>query len=212
LGLDGYQWTILAMFLGVAHSMPIENSVMSKLGISHVYSLFLRISVAFIAVFLMQLLPESFYDQRIIMQDTFAQIAHENFFLMLKSSLYHALELTIKVIFLVTGIIFLMAYIKSMSLMQNYQQKVNSAFSIVVGLVLGITYGAGILLHEARTGALSRKEIFYIATFLMVCHSIIEDVLLFVIFGANGWIVIGVRLFLAFIVGYIAIKVLEWKA
>ncbi len=211
LGLDGYQWTILAMFLGVAHSIPIENSVMKKLGISHIYSFTLRISVAFLAVFLMQFLPESFYDHRIVMQDSIVQAAHENFFLVLKSSLYHALELTVKVIFLVTGIIFLMAYVKSTSLMQNYQKRVNSAFSIVVGLVLGITYGAGILLHEARTGTLSRKEIFYIATFLMICHSVIEDVLLFVIFGANGWIVVGVRLLLAFVVGYIAVKILEWK-
>ena len=209
LQLDGYQWSIIAMFLGVAHSMPIENSVMKKLGISHIYSLTLRVSMAFLAVFFMQLLPESLFSHTIISDNTLRNHTHTSFFAMLKSSISLAMILTIKVIVLVSSIIFLMAYLKSTKWMQRYQQKVNSAFSIMAGLILGITYGAGILVHEAKTGALSRKEIFYIATFLMICHSVIEDVLLFVIFGANGWIVVSIRLAMAFVFSYLAVKIYE---
>jgi hypothetical protein len=207
LGLDGYQWSIVATFLGVAHSMPIENSVMKKLGIPHTYSLVLRVSMAFLAVFIIQLLPESLFTHTIyndIMPD---KERYSSFLNMLKNSLYLAMILTIKVIFLVSSIIFFMAYLKSTKWMQRYQQKTNSLFSIMAGLILGITYGAGILLHEAKTGTLSHKEIFYIATFLMICHSIIEDVLLFVIFGANGWIVATIRLIMALIFSYLAVKI-----
>jgi len=189
--------------------MPIENSVMKKLGISHIYSLTLRVSMAFLAVFFMQLLPESLFSHTIISDNTLRNHTHTSFFAMLKSSISLAMILTIKVIVLVSSIIFLMAYLKSTKWMQRYQQKVNSAFSIMAGLILGITYGAGILVHEAKTGALSRKEIFYIATFLMICHSVIEDVLLFVIFGANGWIVVSIRLAMAFVFSYLAVKIYE---
>ena len=77
----------------------------------------------------------------------------------------------------------------------------------MAGLILGITYGAGILIHEVKSDSLNKMDIFYIATFLMICHSIIEDVLLFVIFGANGWVVIMIRLIMAFVFSYILLKI-----
>ena len=67
------------------------------------------------------------------------------------------------------------------------------SFSIIAGQLLGITYGAGILIREATRGGLGREDIFFIGTFLMICHSIVEDVLLFVLFGANYWIIIVCR-------------------
>jgi len=92
-----------------------------------------------------------------------------------------------------------------MDFIKNYlfkksQKRLNSLFSLIVGLILGITYGAGVLISEAKE--LNRKEIFFIATFLMICHSIIEDSLLFVIFGANFWILVIIRLLWAIIIAY----------
>ncbi len=206
LGLSGYEWTILAMFLGVAHSLVVENAVMKKLGISHIYSFILRISVAFIAVIPITFFSKSYFGKGItksIEKQTFDDI-----WSMLINSMTNASILTLKVIALVTAIIFLMSYLKSTKMMQEYQQKVNTSFSIMAGLILGITYGAGILIHEAKSGNLSKVEIFYIATFLMICHSVVEDVLLFVIFGANGWIVVIVRLLMAFVFSWFLVKII----
>ena len=206
LGLSGYEWTILAIFLGVAHSLVIENAVMKKLGIDYWYSYVLRIVMAFIAVWPLTMLPKSLFSATIETHEEIAQARYHDIWEMLTSSLTHATILSIKVIALVSFIIFLMAYLKSTKMMQAYQQKVNTSFSIMAGLILGITYGAGILIHETKTGNLSKVDIFYIATFLMICHSVVEDVLLFVIFGANGWLVIMIRLLMAFVFSYILVK------
>lgn len=205
LGLSGYEWTILAIFLGVAHSLIIENAVMKKIGISHIYAFVLRISMAFIAVIPLTLMPQSLFDAGLM--HTIEKPTYHDIWDMLLHSLTNASILTIKVIALVTAIIFLMSYLKSTKMMQTYQQKVNTSFSIVAGLVLGITYGAGILIHEAKTGNLSKVDIFYIATFLMICHSVVEDVLLFVIFGANGWLVILIRIVMAFVFSWLLVKI-----
>ena len=206
LGLSGYEWTILAIFLGVAHSLVIENAVMKKLGIDYWYSYVLRIVMAFIAVWPLTMLPKLLFSATIETHEEIAQARYHDIWEMLTSSLTHATILSIKVIALVSFIIFLMAYLKSTKMMQAYQQKVNTSFSIMAGLILGITYGAGILIHETKTGNLSKVDIFYIATFLMICHSVVEDVLLFVIFGANGWLVIMIRLLMAFVFSYILVK------
>jgi len=43
----------------------------------------------------------------------------------------------------------------------------------------------------------------------MICHAIIEDTLLFVIFGANIWVIIGFRVFFATLVSLALLKL--WK-
>ena len=52
----------------------------------------------------------------------------------------------------------------------------------------------------------SYYDIFYIGTFLMICHSLIEDVLLFVLFGANYWVIIGVRLPAALLISFLMVR------
>ena len=53
---------------------------------------------------------------------------------------------------------------------------------------------------------LTKKELLYVGTFLMIAHSLIEDPLLFVLFGANFWVLVGIRLVLAVIFSYLVVK------
>ena len=207
LRLNAYEWTILATFLGVAHSLVVENTIMKKLGISHIYSTILRLSMAMLAVLPMTLLPKELFNGTASLGEGTIAMKYNSFTEMLQSSFVNASYLSIKVILLVTLIIFLMQYVKSTKIVQKYQKKANTFFSIITGLILGITYGAGILIDESRKGHLSKIDIFYIGTFLMIAHAIIEDTLLFVIFGANAWVVISIRLFMAFFFSYILLKI-----
>jgi len=72
-----------------------------------------------------------------------------------------------------------------------------SVVPLAAGLVLGIVYGAGVLIEEARAGAMSRREVFLLALFLCTCHAVIEDTLLFVVMGADPLWVLGPRIALA---------------
>ncbi len=206
LGLTPYEWTILGMFLGICHSMLIESAIMKKLGISFRYAFSLRLSMAFLAVIPLYFMPLSWFSSNIIANTSKREI-YDSFSLMLENSIYGSLLLSLKVILLIVSIIFLMDFIKSTKIVQEYQKKVSTSFSIIAGLILGITYGAGILINEAKSGALSKKEIFYIGTFLMICHSIIEDTLLFVIFGANYAVLVSIRIVYAFFFSYILLKI-----
>ena len=163
--------------------------------------------MAFVAVIPILYMPKEFFEGSVVVSESIQKVVYSDVSELLKNSFFNATMLSLKVIVLITVIIFLMAYLKSTKMMQKYQEKVNTSFSIMAGLILGITYGAGILIHEVKSGSLSKVDIFYIATFLMICHSVIEDVLLFVIFGANGWAVIMIRLIMAFVFSYILLKI-----
>lgn len=206
LGLSPYQWTVLAVFLGVCHSMIVECTIMAKLGISYGYSIVLRGLGACLTVIPVLLMPPALFGQSVRRSEaTIPQYA--DFSQMLFHSLWKALVLSVEIIVLISLIIVIMDLLKSTRLMQTHIAKVNTSFSIIAGQLLGITYGAGILLREATRGSLSREDIFFIGTFLMICHSIVEDVLLFVLFGANYWVIIAVRLTAALLLSFSLLRV-----
>ena len=198
LGLGAKEWTILAVFLGIAHALLVETEIMKKLGISRSFSIVLRLSVGLFVGYLTSILPSSWFKNENLKDITLPlQHQFQSIFEVLQNSLYESLSLSLKVIALVTILIFFLDFIKSLSFIQNYSKKVNSGFSIAVGVILGITYGAGILISEYEKGLLEKREVFFIGTYLMICHAIIEDTLLFVIFGANPWVIVTLRVVFA---------------
>ncbi len=68
---------------------------------------------------------------------------------------------------------------------------------LAAGVILGIVYGAGVLIQEARAGRMSPRELFLLALFLCTCHAVIEDTLLFVVVGGDALWMLGPRLVLA---------------
>ena len=75
----------------------------------------------------------------------------------------------------------------------------HSAFPLTVGFIFGISYGAGVLIKTSEDGEISKTSLFIISVFLAACHAIVEDTLLFVAVGANGFIVVLVRVLVAFL-------------
>lgn len=193
LGLTPYQWTVLAVFLGVCHSMVVESAIMAKLGIATLYSVLLRSLGACLTVLPVLWMPTSWFATT-AQGKAMPVTQYAGFMDMLFQSLSKSLLLSVEIIALISLIIVVMDLLKSTRVLQAHLDKVSTSFSIIAGQLLGITYGAGVLLREAGRGALSRADIFFIGTFLMICHSIVEDVLLFVLFGANYLVIIGVRL------------------
>jgi succinate dehydrogenase/fumarate reductase cytochrome b subunit len=172
---------------------------MKKLGISVWYSTILRITGGILAVYIFKIFNFHFSGEIV---SNYLRINHYNsFFDMLLHSIYNASVLALKIIVLISVIIAFMDFIK----IQFFKNKnISAHFSIITGLILGITYGAGILIKEKEK--LSKKEILFIGTFLMICHSVIEDTALFAIFGASIWILISIRLILAIIISYLVVK------
>jgi len=78
-----------------------------------------------------------------------------------------------------------------------------AAFPLLVGIIFGIAYGAGVLIEEASSGRLSWRDLFLINVFLSVCHAVVEDTALFIAVGANGVVILLGRFVAAIIITYL---------
>jgi len=72
-----------------------------------------------------------------------------------------------------------------------------AAVPLFTGIFLGIAYGAGIIIRVAQEKRLPRRELFLMGLFLATCHAVVEDTLIFVVIGGNGWVMLGLRVVLA---------------
>lgn len=79
----------------------------------------------------------------------------------------------------------------------------NTILPLLSGIFFGIVYGAGLIIDAAEEGNISTKDMYLVTVFLGACHAIIEDTLIFVQIGANGWIIFFSRLTAAFLLTYI---------
>ncbi len=203
LGLSPNEWTILAIFLGVCHSLLVENAIMKKLGISNKFSYILRVGGGLIVAY-----SSTFIISNSDAKSIVSKVAKQEFdsiYELLLNSLSNATILALKIIAIITVLIFIMDFIKSKLKHKN----VSFGFAMGAGLFLGITYGAGILINEAKS--MSKKEILIIVTFLSIAHSIIEDPLLFVIYGADFTTIVAIRLLWAIIIALIVVKFYKIK-
>ena len=71
------------------------------------------------------------------------------------------------------------------------------ALPLLVGLTLGLAYGAGMIIKYGKEGKLTQREMVLIITFLSLNHSLFEDVLLFVAIGAQGTVLQVTRMTVA---------------
>ena len=82
-------------------------------------------------------------------------------------------------------------------------------FPLVIGLIFGLSYGAGVIIESAEEYNIGKKDLYTLMIFLIACHAVIEDTLLFVVVGANLWFLLTIRLVVAVIITRLASRVLN---
>lgn len=81
-----------------------------------------------------------------------------------------------------------------------------AVFPLLVGLVLGLSYGAGFIIQAAKDGALTKRDLYLVSLFLVINHSMFEDTLLFAALGANAWLLITFRFVTSVIITLVVSK------
>lgn len=126
----------------------------------------------------------------------------------LTSALIGAATLSVKLILIIVPLVTLFEVLRHMPVFRKAGGVVepamkgvgltrDAAVPLFTGIFLGIAYGAGIIIRVTQQKGLSGRELFLMGLFLATCHAVIEDVLVFVVIGGNGFVILGIRVALA---------------
>lgn len=84
-----------------------------------------------------------------------------------------------------------------------------AAFPLLAGFFLGIVIGSGVIISFANDGSLTKRDLMLVLVFLGICHSIVEDTLIFFALGANWWVLIGARFLMAALAAFLVSFLLQ---
>lgn len=194
--LSSGQMTVLAIMVLIAHNLVVETAVQSRAGTPAPIMLTARIGASLIAGFLFSrlvagggplLVPASGQNAQGGWQEILAG---------------NVLSL-VKIALVILGLMMVVELLREFGIMDHLTRLLEkpmtflgmdhgSAFVVAVGLLLGLAYGAGLIIEEAQRSRIGRKEILATNLFLGTNHALIEDSLIFAAVGAHlGWIILG---------------------
>jgi len=79
----------------------------------------------------------------------------------------------------------------------------------IIGMVLGLNFGGGLIIQQARSGGLSKRDVFYSLALMGLAHSLIEDTLLMTALGAHWSATLLGRVVFAAVVVFLLVRVLS---
>jgi hypothetical protein len=90
-----------------------------------------------------------------------------------------------------------------------YGLKKEAGFPLLIGIIIGLSYGAGVIFRSAKEDNLPKRDLYLITYFLVSAHAVFEDTAIFVAIGVSGALLLTTRLFLAALFTYIASKLIK---
>ncbi len=211
---------ILAVMLSFSHNLFIETAVALKVGVKLWVVLLVRLGLASISAIVINLVwsggsevaTYGMAPKVVAVPDGWLEIM----LLGLQKASFGVLQLAMIVIPLMV----IIQYLKDRNYLQRFSEKLipltkvlgiapNASMTLVSGLVIGLAFGAGVMIQAVREDGVSKKDATLVFIFLVACHAIVEDTLIFIPLGIPILPLFFLRLFTAFVLTIVVATV--WR-
>lgn len=211
------QVTVLATLILVAHNLPVELSIARKSGAR----LRFQLAARFLGALILGMILNAAYSSLGLLQDPAAVLfarpeagADPSLWLWAWGEAQKLGSIAL-IITALMALMRLLSAVGAIALLNRLLRPVLAMIGIgpaassltVAGLTLGVTYGAGLIIHEARSGRVDKRDVFFSMTLMGLCHSLIEDTLLMAMLGAQLSGILWARLVFALLATALLVKV-----
>lgn len=196
------QVTVLAMLVLIAHALPVEARIAQRSGLSFWGQCCLRIVGAMLCALLFHWIFTHFNLFQEISRPGITPTSEDADILQWAISETYRLVAMFWIIFAMLLGLRILDHLKILGLVRLALRPLlallglgrEASTIVLVGLTLGISYGGGLIIAEARSGLLSKRDIFIATSFMGLSHALLEDTFSMALMGANLTFVLGGRL------------------
>ena len=196
------QASILASFMLLTHSLPIEVLISRKSGARARAILTLRIGAAFVLCYFLH----TIFSMTGWLSDPAITALPD---VSVSNTLFEWIISQIKGLLFIQIIIIILIFFLELLRIIGVEKLIRIALSpflrfmgigdqaatiAIVGVTLGISFGGGLLIKEVETGTIPKKDVFGVLCFINLLHSVFEDTSVAMLLGPSLFIILVVRI------------------
>ncbi|MES9900037.1 MAG: hypothetical protein ABW148_13595 [Sedimenticola sp.] len=202
------QVTVLSSMLLLAHTLPVEGGIAQKAGVRLGFTLLLRLTGAFVLGFILHHLyswgdwlqqPNQLFWTPEMPEPGMINWAWRQLESLAMVQLIIIILMTLLKLLRSAGVERLLIWLLQ-PLLRLLGIGPAATTITLIGVTLGLAFGGGLLIKEAKAGHVSKRDVFSAMALLALCHSLIEDTLLVMLLGADISGVLWMRLLFALVV------------
>ncbi|WP_404454237.1 nucleoside recognition domain-containing protein [Virgibacillus necropolis] len=211
---------IMAMMLSFSHNLFIESTVASRVGVSAWLIGGIRLSLAVIAGITINLLWDGGTEQAQYGLISSSEGAVNGWSEIALQGVQTALIAVGQLALIVIPLMVIMQYLREKGWLTKLSNGLapftkllgmerNTSMTLVAGLTIGLAYGAGLMIQAVKEDGVSRRDMYLALIFLVSCHAVVEDTLIFIPLGIPIWPLLAIRLVTAILLTMIVSII--WK-
>jgi hypothetical protein len=200
--------TILALMCLISHNLIVEIIILKKTGSSAWEMILLRLGASIAGAWLLNTLMAP--DDRLINTLSPHVPGTDTFWPLMKTWSINTLILSLKVILILTGLMILQRIMEEFGILEILSKALSpilrimglpreGSFLWIVANVVGLGFGSALMLDYLDRGKITLKKNDVVNHHIALCHSLLEDTLLFVAIGVSASWIIFPRLALAIV-------------
>ncbi|MEH7350024.1 nucleoside recognition domain-containing protein [Gottfriedia acidiceleris] len=208
---------ILAVMLSFSHNLFVETTVATAVGVRASFVVLVRIGFAILSAICIHFFwsgGTEIVHKGIAVAESANQSGWDIVYTAIISSLMGILNL-IKIVF---PLMLVIQIAKDFGWM-NYITKLLSPFTkligveakagvtLAAGLFFGLAFGAGVMIQAVEEDGVSKRDLYLVFLFLVACHAVVEDTLLFIPLGIPVLYLFLIRFFVALVVTCIVARI-----
>lgn len=201
---------ILAVMLSFSHNIFIETGVALKVGVKLWIVLVVRFGLAIVSAILINVLWSGGGEIAQYGMAPAVQTVPEGYMDILLIGLQKAFFGVLQLALIVIPLMLVVQFVKDRQYLTRFSSKLapltkvigvkpNASLTLVAGLLIGLAYGAGIMIQAVREDGVSKRDATLAFIFLVACHAVIEDTLIFVPLGIPILPLLLIRVITAFV-------------
>ncbi|WP_010532136.1 nucleoside recognition domain-containing protein [Lentibacillus jeotgali] len=201
---------IMAVMMSFSHNLFIESAVASKVGVSWWLISGIRISLALISATIINLLWSGGTEAAQYGLISSSDVVLDGWAAISLHGLQTALVAIVQLALIVIPLMIAMQFFREKGWLTAISDKLgpftrmlgmekNTSMTLVAGLTIGLAYGAGLMIQAVKEDGVSRRDMYLALIFLVSCHAVVEDTLVFIPLGIPVWPLLLIRLVTAIV-------------